>query len=111
MSSKRFILNSSRSSKQGTLINVGKESEEYQTLTNSMKMCAADMAEIGLSEGQMAIVRTEFGEARFKCESGKEPEGMIFIPYGPPTCELMGGDTGGTGMPMSKGWEVEVIPC
>ena len=111
MSSKRFILNSSRSSKQGTLINVGKESEEYHTLTNSMKMCAADMAEIGLSEGQMAIVRTEFGEARFKCESGKEPEGMIFIPYGPPTCELMGGDTGGTGMPMSKGWEVEVIPC
>lgn len=111
MSTKRFILNSSRSSKQGTLINVGKGSEEYQNLTNSMKMCAADMAEIGLSEGQMAIVRTEFGEARFKCESGKEPEGMIFIPYGPPTCELMGGDTGGTGMPMSKGWEVEVIPC
>lgn len=108
--SKRFILNSSRSSKQGTLINVGKESQEYLDLTNSMKMCAADMAEIGLAEGQMAIVRTEFGEAEFKCEAGKEPEGMIFIAYGPPTCALMGGDTGGTGMPMSKGWEVEVVP-
>ena len=35
---------------------------------------------------------------------------MIFVPYGPPTCRLMGGDTDGTGMPTSKGWEVEVEP-
>ena len=110
MTQKRFILNSSRSSKQGTLINVGKESEEYIALTNSMNMEAGDMEEIGLAEGQMAIVRTEFGEAEFKCQAGKEPKGMIYIPYGPPTCKLMGGDTGGTGMPLSKGWEVEVIP-
>lgn len=110
MTDKRFILNSSRTSKQGSLINVGKESEEYIELTNSMIMGAEDMASIGLAEGQSAIVRTEFGEAQFKCQAGKEPEGMIFIPYGPPTCKLMGGDTGGTGMPMSKGWEVEVIP-
>jgi formylmethanofuran dehydrogenase subunit D len=110
MPAKTFILNSSRSAKQGTLINVGKESEEYIALTNSMTMEPGDMAEIGLSEGQMAIVRTEFGEAQFKCQAGKEPKGMIFIPYGPPTCKLMGGDTGGTGMPMSKGWEVEVVP-
>ncbi|APZ94838.1 molybdopterin dinucleotide binding domain-containing protein [Fuerstiella marisgermanici] len=108
--SRTFILNSSRSAKQGTLINVGKESEEYIALTNSMTMEPGDMAEIGLAEGQMAIVRTEFGEAQFKCKSGKEPKGMIYIPYGPPTCKLMGGDTGGTGMPMSKGWEVEVVP-
>lgn len=110
MSQKKFILNSSRSSQQGTLINVGKDSQEYQDLTNGMKMCAADMEAVGLVEGQMALVRTEFGEAEFRCEAGKEPEGMIFIPYGPPTCKLMGGDTGGTGMPLSKGWEVEVIP-
>jgi hypothetical protein len=36
------------------------------------------------------------------------PTGMIFIPYGPPTCRLMGQVTDGTGMPTSKGWEVEV---
>lgn len=107
---KRFILNASRSSRQGTLINVGKESEEYQALTNTVTMAPNDMAEIGLVEGQMALVRTEFGEAEFKCEAGKIPEGMIFIAYGPPTCKLMGGNTDGTGMPMSKGWEVEVIP-
>lgn len=110
MTAKRFILNASRSSKQGTLINVGKESEEYQALTNTMTMSAADMAEIGLAEGQMAVIRTGFGEAAFKCEAGKVPDGMIFVPYGPPTCKLMGGDTDGTGMPTSKGWEVEVLP-
>jgi formylmethanofuran dehydrogenase subunit D len=110
MSAKRFILNSSRSSRQGTLINVGKESEEYIALTNTMTITATDMEQIGLSEGQMALVRTEFGEAVFKCQAGKIPEGMIFVPYGPPTCKLMGGDTDGTGMPTSKGWEVEVIP-
>ncbi len=110
MTTKRFILNASRSSKQGTLINVGKESEEYQALTNTMTMAASDMAEIGLVAGQAALVRTEFGEATFTCEAGKIPEGMIFVPYGPPTCKLMGGNTDGTGMPMSKGWEVEVIP-
>ncbi len=110
MSTKRFILNASRSSQQGALINVGKESAEYLALTNSMTMAQKDMTEIGLTEGQMALVRTEFGEAPFKCEAGKVPEGMIFVPYGPPTCKLMGGSTDGTGMPTSKGWEVEVIP-
>jgi formylmethanofuran dehydrogenase subunit D len=110
MSTKRFILNSSRSARQGTLINVGKESEEYKELTNSMMMAAEDMEEIGLVEGQMAVVRTEFGEAAFKCQVGKIPLGMIFVAYGPPTCQLMGGDTDGTGMPTSKGWEVEVVP-
>jgi formylmethanofuran dehydrogenase subunit D len=110
MTTKRFILNASRSSKQGTLINVGKESAEYEELTNTMTMDPGDMALIGLSEGQMALVRTEFGEAPFKCQAGKVPEGMVFIAYGPPTCKLMGGSTDGTGMPLSKGWEVEVVP-
>ena len=41
---------------------------------------------------------------------GKVPQGIIFVPYGPPTCHLMGRYTDGTGMPTSKGWEVEVEP-
>ena len=38
------------------------------------------------------------------------PTGMIFIPYGPPSSQLMGGDTALTGMPLSKNLEVEVEP-
>ena len=89
---------------------MGKDSAEYQALTNTMTMSSGDMAALGLAQGQMALVRTEFGEASFKCEAGKVPEGTIFVPYGPPTCKLMGGDTNGTGMPTSKGWEVEIVP-
>src|SRR4029434_3938651 len=107
MSTKRFSLNSSRSSKQGTLINVGKESEEYKTLTNTMTMAAQDMAELGVAEGQLALVRTEFGEAEFKCTAGKVPMGMIFVPYGPPTCKLMGGDTEARACPLPKPGEWE----
>ena len=35
---------------------------------------------------------------------------MIFVPYGPPTCRLIVNTTDGTGMPTSKGWEVEIEP-
>jgi hypothetical protein len=51
-----------------------------------------------------------YGEATFQCVEGKVPQGMIFCPYGPPSCKIMGNYTDGTGMPTSKGWEVEVEP-
>ena len=56
------------------------------------------------------VIAIGIGEAIFRCQEGKVPAGMIFVPYGPPTCRLMGGETDGTGMPTSKGWEVEVEP-
>ncbi len=68
------------------------------------------MAALGIQNGDAVLVRTEFGEAEFTCESAKVPEGLAFVPYGPPTCQLMGGGTDGTGMPTSKGWEVDVVP-
>ena len=110
MSARRFLLNPSRTAKQGAQINVGKESPEYQAIVNTLTMHAADMESLGVSAGDTVRVRTEHGEATFLCEKGNVPEGMLFVPYGPPTCRLMGGDTDGTGMPLSKGWEVEVEP-
>jgi len=35
---------------------------------------------------------------------------MLFMAYGPASSQLMGGDTAGTGMPISKNLEVEVVP-
>ena len=110
MPSKRFLLNPTRTAKQGVQINVGKDGEEYQRIVTTLTIHSDDMESLGVSNGDTVVVRTEFGEAEFKCEQGKVPEGMIFVPYGPPTCKLMGGDTDGTGMPTSKGWEVEVEP-
>ena len=110
MEPKRFIMNSGRSTKQGQQINVGKDSAEYKAIVSTLSMHPEDMKAAGIVSGSTVRVRSEFGEATFHCVEGKVPQGMIFVPYGPPTCRVMGTYTDGTGMPTSKGWEVEVEP-
>src|SRR5262245_15216321 len=110
MASKRFLMNAGRTTKQGQQINIGKDSPEYQAIVNTITMNADDMKAAGIAAGAKVRVRSEQGEAVFHCKEGKVPPGMIFVPYGPPTCKLMGQTTDGTGMPTSKGWEVEVEP-
>lgn len=110
MAGRRFLMNAGRTTKQGQQINVGKDSAEYQALVSTLIMHPDDMKEVGISTGGTVRVRSENGEGLFQCREGKVPPGMIFVPYGPPTCRLMGQTTDGTGMPTSKGWEVEVEP-
>jgi formylmethanofuran dehydrogenase subunit D len=110
MAHKRFIMNAGRTTKQGQQINVGKDHAEYQAIVGTITMHPDDMKDIGALSGGMVCVRSDNGEATFQCKEGKVPLGMIFVPYGPPTCHLMGRSTDGTGMPTSKGWEVEVEP-
>ena len=104
----RLIMNAGRTTKQGQQINVGKDSAEYQSIVSTVTMHADDMKVIGASDGDRVLVRSANGASEFHCKVGKVPQGMIFVPYGPPTCRLMGQSTDGTGMPTSKGWEVEV---
>jgi formylmethanofuran dehydrogenase subunit D len=110
MERKRFIMNAGRTTKQGQQINVGKDHPEYQAIVGTLNMHPEDMKAIGIESGGTVRVRSENGEATFRCVEGKVPQGMIFVPYGPPTCRLMGQNTDGTGMPTSKGWEVDVEP-
>jgi formylmethanofuran dehydrogenase subunit D len=110
MAGKRYIMNAGRTTKQGQQINVGKDSPEYQALVSTLIMNPDDMKEAGITTGGSVLVRSDNGEGVFKCQEGKVPAGMIFVPYGPPTCRLMGQVTDGTGMPTSKGWEVELEP-
>jgi formylmethanofuran dehydrogenase subunit D len=111
MDSKRFLMNAVRTTKQGQQINVGKDGDEYKAIVGTLSMHPEDMASVGVISGGTVRVRSEYGEATFKCVEGKKsPQGMIIVPYGPPTCHLMGRYTDGTGMPTSKGWEVEVEP-
>jgi formylmethanofuran dehydrogenase subunit D len=111
MPGRRFIMNAGRTSKQGVQINVGKDNDEYETIVSTLTMHPDDMKALGIPAGGSVRVRSEYGgEATFRCQPGKVPQGMIFIPYGPPTCRLMASDTDGTGMPTSKNWEVEVEP-
>jgi formylmethanofuran dehydrogenase subunit D len=104
-------MNAGRTTKQGQQINVGKDSAEYQAIVSTIVMHADDMKLEGIATGSSVLVRSDNGEATFLCKEGKVPQGMIFVPYGPPTCRLMGQTTDGTGMPTSKGWEVEVEPA
>ena len=104
----RFLLIPIRTNKQGVQINVGKDGDEYHAVVNTLTMHPEDMKELGVASGASVRVRTEVGEATFRCKDGNVPRGLLFVPYGPPTCQLYGGDTDGTGMPTSKGWEVEV---
>jgi formylmethanofuran dehydrogenase subunit D len=110
MANKRFIMNAGRTSKQGQQINVGKDHAEYQAIVSTLTMHPDDMKALHVLPGAKVRVRSEYGEAVFQCKEGKVPIGMVFVPYGPPTCRLMGGGTDGTGMPTSKNWEVEIEP-
>jgi formylmethanofuran dehydrogenase subunit D len=110
MAGRRFTMNAGRTTKQGQQINVGKDHAAYQAIVSTLTMNPEDMKAVGIASGSSVRVRSECGEAVFQCQAGKVPLGMIFVPYGPPTCRLMGQTTDGTGMPTSKGWEVEVEP-
>jgi formylmethanofuran dehydrogenase subunit D len=107
----RFLLMPIRTNKQGVQVNVGKDGDEYNAIVNTMTMHPDDMKELGITSGATVRVRTEIGEATFQCKEANVPRGLLFVPYGPPTCRLMGGETDGTGMPTSKGWDVEVEPA
>ncbi len=115
MPTRQFIMNAGRTTQQGRQISVGKEDAEYEEMVSTLIMHPDDIEDIGASVGGTLRVRSENGEGTFVCKEhggkeGKVPPGMVFIAYGPPTCRLMGQSTDGTGMPTSKGWEVEIEP-
>ena len=109
--SNKMMLIPGRSSKQGTSLNQGKLKEEYQKVTSTLEMNKDDMNRIGLVDGDKVRLSNEIGETIVSC-LGKKPEdlseGMLFIPYGPPSSQLMASDTAGSGMPLSKHMMVDV---
>lgn len=106
----RCVFIAGRTIKQGQQENMGKLRDEYLTVVSTLDMNPQDLLQLGLTPGQSVRVRSEWGEAVYRCAEGDLPPGMVFVPYGPPTCQLMSGDTDGTGMPAQKNWEVDVEP-
>lgn len=103
-----------RSNKQGTSLNAGKLKEEYQTVTSTIEMNEKDMNRLGLAVGDTVRLSCATGTTVVTCgkprKNEDQPDGMIFIPYGPSSSELMEADTAGTGMPLSKHMMVDVEP-
>lgn len=108
----QMMLIPGRSSKQGTSLNAGKLKEEYQTVTSTIEMNESTMNKLGLSAGDRVRLSCSTGKVEVACGKPRKdedlPDGMIFIPYGPSSSELMESDTAGSGMPMSKQMLVEV---
>jgi formylmethanofuran dehydrogenase subunit D len=109
----KMTLIAGRSSKQGVSLNVGKLGAEYLEASTTLEMNANDMARLGLKDGDSVQLRTATGETVVRCKGRKAeelPGGILFLAYGPASSQLMGGDTAGTGMPISKNFDVEVEP-
>ena len=56
-----------------------------------------DMKEAGVRRAATFACGPITARSIVQCDEGKVPAGMIFVPYGPPTCQLMGQTTDGTG--------------
>ncbi len=105
-----FILIPGRTSRQGTALNEGKYTDNYKDEINTLKMNPADMSRLGIGEGDRVRMWNEHGEIVVPCQSGKDelPPGLLFISYGDQSSRLMPGETHGSGMPDSKGLDVQI---
>jgi len=103
-----FILITGRTTKQGRTIHLGKEAKEYVEEISALEMNPADMEALKVKEGDRVRLRTDHGSSVVRCKKGTVPPGLLFIAYGQFVNALVGPDTQGTGMPNTKGIEVEV---
>jgi formylmethanofuran dehydrogenase subunit D len=105
-----FILIPGRTSKQGCGISEGKFADGYQHEITTLQVAPPDMKRLGLSDGDCVRITTESGrqiDVAVTAAVGDElPPGLLFIAYGDLSSRLMDGDTHGSGMPTSKGFDV-----
>ena len=106
-----FILIPGRTSDQGCGISEGKFLEKYQREINSLQVAPGDMTRLGLVTGDRVRLTSEDGQVEVcvvPAKADELPVGMLFIAYGDISSKLMGGDTHGSGMPTSKGIDVQM---
>ncbi len=108
MASRKLVLITGRSTKQGTGISLGKEQTDYDEATTFVELSQVDMTGLGITNGETVRLRSAHGEISVKCRREDLPEGMAFMAFGPLTGQLIGGETHISGMPDSKNFQVEL---
>jgi formylmethanofuran dehydrogenase subunit D len=107
----RFILIPGRTARQGCGISEGKFGTNYQEEISVLQVAAEDMQRLGLVTGDRVRLTSPDGQVEVPVVAAKAdelPAGLLFIPYGEVSSRLMGADTHGSGMPTSKGIDVEL---
>ena len=104
----RVVLITGRSTKQGTGISNGKHLDEYQEATTVLELSQADMARYGLHNGDTVRLKSRYGEATVQCRAEDMPDGIAFMAFGSTINQLVGSETYSTGMPDTKGLEIEL---
>jgi len=106
-----FVLIPGRTSRQGCGISQGKFASDYMEETSVVQIAPSAMQRHGLSDGDRVRLTSQTGqiEAAVRAAKGDElPPGVLFIAYGDLSSRLMGADTHGSGMPTSKGLDVQL---
>ena len=105
---RRFTLITGRTTKQGRSVHLGKNAKEFQEEISTLQMNSKDIETLALQEGDQVRLKTRHGSTVLRFKKGDIPQGLVFIAYGGFVNALVGSDTQATGMPDTKGIEVEV---
>lgn len=108
MPNSKLILITGRSTKQGVGISEGKSLTEYRKATTVLELSQGDMARYGLQDGDTVRLKSRYGEAIVQCRSEDLPDGMAFMAFGSTINQLVDSETYSTGMPDTKGLEIEL---
>jgi formylmethanofuran dehydrogenase subunit D len=109
----RATLITGRTIEQGVGKELGKGSVEYY---DSCAVCffdKQDMLKLGIKNGSVVKVTSKYGSVMVKAQKyqwGTNP-GMVFIPCGSWANVITGDETYSMGMPLFKGFPVEVEPA
>ena len=106
-----FVLIPGRTSKQGSGISEGKFGPSYQSEITTLLVSPQDMKQLDLADGDRVRMTSPQGQVEVAVAAAKAdelPPGLLFIAYGDLSSRLMGADTHGSGMPTSKGLDVQL---
>lgn len=103
-----YLLLSGRTIDQAKGMHMGKCSAFYGRAISTVEMSESDMRDEVLEEGDAVRIISEWGETGGWVKKSDIPRGMVFIPMGPAANAVSGTDTEGTGMPLFKGFSVEI---
>lgn len=102
-------LNTARTLKQGTTMNISKHDPEYLEAVSYVGLCGADMAAEGLADGDMVKVASAQGEVTLSVKKMDVQSGSFFMPVSFLANRLVSADTHGAGVPGFKNTRVTIV--